>query len=111
MIGVIGIVALLFFLYGGMWVGFSMLFVSFWCIVAILGWDRSLAVLAAVPYRHVHDYTFAAIPLFILMGGVLQNTGVATDLFYSAYKWLGQYRGGVSHGYFYSLRRSWCRHR
>lgn len=95
-IGVIGIVALLVFLYARMWVGFSMLFVGFWCIVAILGWDRALAVLAAVPYRNVCNYTLAAIPLFILMGGVLQHTGVATDLFYSAYKWLGQFRGGLA---------------
>jgi tripartite ATP-independent transporter DctM subunit len=95
-IGVIGIIALLVLLYGRMWVGFSMLFVGFWCIVAIMGWDRALPVLAAIPYRNVCNYTLAAIPLFILMGGVLEHSGVANDLFYSAYKWLGQLRGGLA---------------
>jgi tripartite ATP-independent transporter DctM subunit len=95
-IGLIGIIALLVLMYARMWVGFVMLFVGFWGFVAILGWGPGLGVLATVPYRNVANYTFAAVPLFLLMGEVLFNTGIAADLFYSAYKWIGQLRGGLA---------------
>lgn len=95
-VGVICVILLLVLIYTRMWVGFVMLFIAFWGLVAILGWGPALGVLATVPYRNIANYTFAAIPLFLLMGEVLYNTGIAADLFYSAYKWVGQLRGGLA---------------
>lgn len=79
-----------------MWVGLALLFVGFWGYVAIRGWDISLAMLAIVPYRTISDYVFAAMPLFLMMGIFVTNTGFAADLFYTGYKWLGQLRGGLA---------------
>jgi tripartite ATP-independent transporter DctM subunit len=95
-IGVICIITLLIFLYCRIWVGIAMLFIGFWGVVAILGWQPALAVLGTIPYRQVSNYTLAALPLFLMMGVVLQHTGLGGDLFYSAHKWLGQLRGGIA---------------
>jgi tripartite ATP-independent transporter DctM subunit len=95
-IGLISIAVLLLFLYGGMWVGFAMLFVGFWAIVIIEGWNVGLTVLATVPFRQVGNYTLASIPLFMLMGVVLEKTDIGSDMFFSAYKWFGQIKGGLA---------------
>lgn len=95
-IGGICIVVLLVLMYFRMWVGLAMLFVGFWGIVAILGWDIGLAVLGTVAYRNVATYPLTAMPLFIMMGVIVANTGVGADLFYSAHKLIGQLRGGLA---------------
>lgn len=95
-IGGICIAVLLVLMYFRMWVGFAMLFVGFWGIVAILGWDIGLAVLGTVAYRNVATYPLTAMPLFIMMGVIVANTGVGADLFYAAHKLIGQLRGGLA---------------
>lgn len=79
-----------------MFVGLALLFVGFWGYVLIRGWDISLAMLAIVPYRTISNYLFAAMPLFLMMGIFVTNTGFAEDLFYSFHKWIGQLRGGLA---------------
>jgi len=95
-IGAVCIIVLLFLMYFRMWVGFAMMFVGFWGIVAILGWDIGLSVLSTVPYRNVATYPLTAMPLFVMMGVVVANTGVGADLFHSAHKMIGQLRGGLA---------------
>ncbi|MFC1862575.1 TRAP transporter large permease [Thermodesulfobacteriota bacterium] len=96
LIGACGIVVLLLMLYFRIWVGVAMLFVGFWGTFLILGWQPALGVLGSVPYRQVASYTLAALPLFIMMGVILEHTGIGRDLFFSANKWLGQLRGGIA---------------
>lgn len=96
LIGILSLLLLLVLMYARMWIGFVMLFIGFWGIVAIAGWRVGFEVMATVPYRTIADYTFAAMPLFLMMGVVVTNTGFASDLFQSAYKWIGQLRGGLA---------------
>jgi C4-dicarboxylate transporter, DctM subunit len=95
-IGAICILVLLILLYTRVWVGITMLFIGFLGIVIILGWNPAMGILGTVPYRNVSNYTLAALPLFIMMGTVLEFTGIGGDLFYTAYKWLGHLRGGMA---------------
>ncbi len=76
--------------------GLALLFVGFWGYVLIRGWDISLAMLAVVPFRSISNYTFAAMPLFLMMGIFVTNTGFASDLFKAAHQWIGQLRGGLA---------------
>jgi len=41
---------------------------------------------------------FMAVPLFIFMGAVLEKSGIAGDLYESAYRWAGNLRGGMAIG-------------
>ena len=65
--------------------------VSFW------GFDH-LYILAAAAYSNLQDLNLAAIPLFVLMGWLLQSSGIADDLFEVMHVWLGGLRGGLAIG-------------
>ncbi len=95
-IGVIGILALLVMIYLRMWIGFAMMIVGFFGLIAIMGFQSALNILATVPLRGVADYTFAAMPLFTMLGVVVSELGFATDLFNAGYKWIGHLRGGLA---------------
>ena len=44
------------------------------------------------------NYTLLAVPLFVLMAGVLQRSGVAEELFNAVHIWAGGLRGGLAVG-------------
>ena len=44
------------------------------------------------------NYTLMSVPLFVLMAGILQRSGVADQLFRSVYVWAGKLRGGLAIG-------------
>lgn len=41
---------------------------------------------------------YAAVPLFILMGAILESSGIAEDLYAALHAWLGSLRGGLAMG-------------
>ena len=43
-------------------------------------------------------FVLAAVPMFIFMGIVLQQSGVADDLYEMIYRWMGPIRGGLAMG-------------
>jgi tripartite ATP-independent transporter DctM subunit len=44
------------------------------------------------------NYTLLAVPLFVLMAGILQRSGVAEELFNAVHVWAGGLRGGLAIG-------------
>jgi tripartite ATP-independent transporter DctM subunit len=96
LIGVIGVVVMLALVFLRMWIGLALALIGFLGCVWLVGIDRAFLVVATVPLKYVAVYTFSAVPLFLLMGTVLYHTGIAKDLFYSAYKWVGQLKGGLA---------------
>ena len=44
------------------------------------------------------NFLFIAIPLFIFMGLILRDSGIADDLFAAMHKWSGRIRGGLGMG-------------
>jgi tripartite ATP-independent transporter DctM subunit len=44
------------------------------------------------------NYTLLAVPLFVLMAGILQRSGVAEELFRAVHVWAGRLRGGLAIG-------------
>jgi len=96
LIGILGLVVLVVLLIARMWIGLTMALVGFVGLVVLKGIDSGLGVLGTVPYKYVAFYPMSAIPLFIFMAMVISNTGIATSLFNTAHKWLGQLRGGLA---------------
>lgn len=95
-VGFIGIGILIILLFLRIWVGMAMVIVGFLGFAYIVGFKHAFLVMGSVPYGAISNETLACVPLFILMGVVVSNTGVAKDLYHSAYKWLGQLRGGLA---------------
>ena len=44
------------------------------------------------------NYTLMSVPLFVLMAGILQRSGVADQLFRAVHVWTGKLRGGLAVG-------------
>ncbi len=57
-----------------------------------------LQILPHSVFNQMTDPILIAIPLFILIGSLLDKSGIADDMFEMIYKWLGPIRGGLAVG-------------
>lgn len=96
LIGALGLVVLVVLLFARMWIGAAMALVGLVGYAVIMGPKAALGVVSQIPFTTVGDYPLSAVPLFIFMGVVLFYTNIGQDLFESAYKWVGQLRGGLA---------------
>jgi len=55
----------------------------------------ALKLVGATSMRTVTDYTFGVIPMFLLMGTFVSNSGMSRDLFKAANGFVGHLRGGL----------------
>ena len=55
--------------------------------------EISLAFLHSTAYEALRQYLFAVVPLFILMGQFIAQSGAAADLFWGLDRWLHRLRG------------------
>lgn len=95
-VGIIGIGLLVVLLFFRLWIGAAMAIVGFLGFAYLGGLNHGFGILGSVPYTAVAFYPVTAVPLFILMGVIISNTGVSGDLYDTAYKWLGGLRGGLA---------------
>lgn len=64
-------------------------------IVLLEGFDTLLYTLGTFPVSRVGTFAWIVVPLFILMGNFAQASGLATDAYTMANKWLGRLKGGL----------------
>ena len=95
-IGLIGFIVLLLLLILRMPIAVAMGVLGVVGMGYVAGWDAGLNLLRTVPYAAVSNYGFSVVPLFILMGNFCFHAGVSRDLYYTVYKWFGQFRGGLA---------------
>lgn len=96
MIGLLGIVALLILMAFKMWVGSAMLIVAFVGIWITRSFEMAISVLGNSPFQNINSYTFTVIPMFTLMGMLIAETSIGSDLYSAVYHWLGRFRGGLA---------------
>jgi len=80
----------------GAHIGVALGLSGFLGIYLTVGPDAAFAQLAAIPFSTTNSFTLAVIPLFILMGSFATAAGIVTELFRTAYLWLGTLRGGLA---------------
>ena len=96
LVGIIGIIVLLFLIFSGVWLGFAMAFVGFVGLVIVMGFDGAVTVMATIPYTRSAFYSISALPLFTFMGVVVGASGIGNDLYNTAHKWFGRLPGGLA---------------
>ena len=90
MIGIIGIVILLFLMFlVELPVGFAMGIVGFAGLWYVLTPEAALALVGTEIWTTFSKYGLSVIPLFILMGQICFYSGVNKSLYQTAYKWMG----------------------
>ncbi len=95
-IGIIGLVIALFMFLTGIELAFAMLVVGFVGFGYLISWDAAFNLLAKDIYNVFSSYSFTVIPLFVFMGQVAFNAGIAKRLFGSAHKFVGHIPGGLA---------------
>ncbi|GEK59946.1 C4-dicarboxylate ABC transporter permease [Marinococcus halophilus] len=96
LLGILGVALLFVFILFRMSVGLSLFIVGFLGVSALTTWDGGLARLGTSMFVTANDYSLSVIPLFVLMGMFLSNTGLGKDLFKAADNWMGHLRGGLA---------------
>src|SRR3954449_12276181 len=61
----------------------------------VVGGYPALKMVGQTSMRTVTDYTFGVIPMFLLMGAFVSNSGMSRELFRAADSFLGHLRGGL----------------
>src|ERR1700710_1966371 len=61
----------------------------------IVGGTPALKLVGQTSMRTVTDYTFGVIPMFLLMGTFVSNSGMSRELFRAANAFVGHLRGGL----------------
>lgn len=97
LVGLIGIVVLilvLFFL--GMPVGFAMAIVGFCGFWHVISFKAAVNMIGTDVWSTFSSYGLTVVPLFIFLGYLAFNSGIAERLYNTAYTWLGHWRGGLA---------------
>jgi C4-dicarboxylate transporter DctM subunit len=97
LIGLIGLALMLAILFWGVPIGFGMAIVGFAGCVYFTSLEATLTrVVGVIPYTLIANYTFAVLPLFLLMANVCFQSKLGTALFDLVYKWIGRLPGGLA---------------
>src|SRR5579871_1036275 len=76
-------------------VGMAMGLVGVSGFAYIVGGTAALKSVGLTSMRTVTDYTFGVIPMFLLMGAFVANSGMSRELFRAANGFVGHLRGGL----------------
>lgn len=95
-IGIIGIVVLLVVFSAGLELAFSMVLIGFVGFAYLRSTDAALSLLSKDFFDTFASYSFAVIPLFVLMGQIAYNSGMAEEMYKTARKLIGHVPGGLA---------------
>src|SRR5471030_499245 len=94
-VAVLGFVALFALMLLRVPVGMAMGLVGVSGFGYLVGGAPALKLVGQTSMRTVTDYTFGVIPMFLLMGTFVSNSGMSRDLFRAANGFVGHLRGGL----------------
>jgi len=95
-IGITGIVVLLLLFATGIELGFAMAAVGFVGFSYLVSFNSAINLLGRDMWDVFSSYGFTVFPLFILMGQIGFNSGIAVRLYDSAHKFIGHVPGGLA---------------
>ena len=94
--GILGFIALFALLALRMPIGLAMTLVGAVGIAVLNSTNAAMNVMGSFPFSYSAVFTLSVIPLFILMGNFASVSGMGTDLYRTAYTWIGHRRGGLA---------------
>lgn len=96
MVALIGLLTLLLLIMAKVPVGVAMLGVGFIGFASIIGVQPAAFMTAQTAFSTVNSYSLSVVPLFLLMGNLINRSRISTDLYDAAYAWFGHRRGGLA---------------
>ena len=95
-IGILSLVLLLLLFATGIELGFAMALVGFVGFAYLNGFQPAMQLVGRDIYEVITNYGYTVFPLFILMGQVGFNAGIAQRLYDAAHKFIGHIPGGLA---------------
>ncbi|WP_425074792.1 TRAP transporter large permease [Sagittula sp. S175] len=92
----IGLVLLFAMLLAGVPIGLALTLVGTLGTAAIIGLDPSLALLGQTFFDNSRAYALSILPLFLMMGNFVVQSGIANDLYTAAHAWMRHRKGGLA---------------
>lgn len=96
MVGIIGLVVLLFLFATGIELGFAMGLIGFLGFAYLNGFNSAINLLATDFFDVMTNYGYTVFPLFVLMGQIGFNAGIAVRLYDAAHRFVGHVPGGLA---------------
>jgi C4-dicarboxylate transporter, DctM subunit len=96
MAGLFGMALVLVLFFTGIELGFAMAVVGFLGFSYVVSTKAALNLLAKDVFEVLSSYGFTVIPLFIFMGQIAFNAGIAKRLYQTAYAFIGHIPGGLA---------------
>ncbi|RPI73023.1 MAG: TRAP transporter large permease subunit, partial [Desulfobacteraceae bacterium] len=96
MIGILGLVIVLILFMTGIELAFAMALIGFLGFSYLVSMKAGMNILAKDFFDVFANYGFTVIPLFVLMGQIAFNAGIAKRLYDSAYRFVGHIPGGLA---------------
>ncbi len=95
-IGIVGLMVLLLLFATGIELGFAMALVGFVGFAYLNGFHAAINLLSRDVFEVITNYGYTVFPIFILMGQIGFNAGIAVRLYDSAHKFIGHIPGGLA---------------
>jgi tripartite ATP-independent transporter DctM subunit len=95
-IGILGLVVVLVMFLTGIELGFAMALIGFLGFSYIVSFKAGLNLIAKDIFDVFASYGFTVIPLFVLMGQIAFNAGIAKRLYNASHKFIGHIPGGLA---------------
>jgi C4-dicarboxylate transporter DctM subunit len=96
LIGLAGLGAVLLLFLTGIEIGFAMAIVGFVGFGLVISFPAASNMIAKDLVDVFANYGFTVIPLFVLMGQVAFNAGIAKRMYNCAYRFIGHVPGGMA---------------
>ena len=95
-VGIVGLIVLLLLFSTGIELGFAMALVGFVGFGYLNGFHSAINLLSRDLFDVITTYGYTVFPLFILMGQIGFNAGIAVRLYGAAHKFIGHIPGGLA---------------
>ncbi|WP_406870904.1 TRAP transporter large permease [Thioclava sp. 'Guangxiensis'] len=92
----VGLAILIALLLGGVPIAFALAGVGLVGVATIIGWTAALSLIGSAFFDNGRDYSLSVLPLFLMMGNFVVQSGIASELYNSAYAWLRHKKGGLA---------------
>jgi C4-dicarboxylate transporter, DctM subunit len=95
-VGLIGLVVLIALFLTGLELALSMIVIGFLGFAYIVSFDAAFNLVAKDIFDAFESYSLTVVPLFVLMGQLAFNAGIAKRLYDSAHRFVGHIGGGLA---------------
>ena len=95
-IGLLGLLVLVIFIFMGMHIGIAMALVGFVGCWYMKDFTRAMGYMMNTPFATMNSESLSVIPLFTLMGVACAYGGISQDLYSACYKFISRMKGGLA---------------